>query len=237
MQSPRLTATLLLALVWLGAALAVLQSFLTAGLPMRIESSLVAHLTGMAAGYGAAIMLILMSRSPWLERGVGSHRLARWHAWGGPLVIILTVVHATTAVLAWAQTASLDLMPATKDVLDVPGSRQPWSALRSSFSSELPRCGPCDDACRTSGGTRCTCSPILLWRWGLPINWLEPISRAADGCRLRGACCTRYAFALVVRWRVLQPLFQLWRHRLRVEDVRQESADVMSVLMSGRASG
>ena len=32
-----------------------------------------------------------------------------------------------------------------------------------------------------------------------------------------------YAFALVLRWRVLQPLFQLWRHRLRVEEVRQES--------------
>ena len=63
MQSPRLTATLLLVLVWLGAALAVLQGFLTAGLSIRIESSLAAHLTGMAAGYGAAIMLILMSRS------------------------------------------------------------------------------------------------------------------------------------------------------------------------------
>ena len=43
-----------------------------------------------------------------------------------------------------------------------------------------------------------------------------------------------YAYALVLRWRVLQPFFQLWRHRLRVEDVRQESADVMSMLMSGR---
>jgi ferredoxin-NADP reductase len=43
-----------------------------------------------------------------------------------------------------------------------------------------------------------------------------------------------YAYALVLRWRVLQPCFQLGRHRLRVEDVRQESADVMSVLMSGR---
>ena len=39
-----------------------------------------------------------------------------------------------------------------------------------------------------------------------------------------------YAFALVLRWRVLQPLFQFWRHRLRVEEVRQESPDVVSVL-------
>jgi ferredoxin-NADP reductase len=43
-----------------------------------------------------------------------------------------------------------------------------------------------------------------------------------------------YAFALVLRWRLLQPLFQLWRHRLKVEDVRQEAPDVISVLMSGQ---
>ena len=43
-----------------------------------------------------------------------------------------------------------------------------------------------------------------------------------------------YAFALVMRWRVFQPLFQLWRHRLRVEQVRQEAPGVMSVLMSGQ---
>ena len=47
-----------------------------------------AQVTGMAAGYGAAIMLILMSRAPWLEHGVGADRLARWHAWAGPLVIM-----------------------------------------------------------------------------------------------------------------------------------------------------
>jgi hypothetical protein len=79
-RSPRLTTTILLVLVWLGAALAVLQTFVTAGLPIQIGAALVAHVTGMAAGYGAAIMLILMSRAPWLEYGVGAHRLARWHA-------------------------------------------------------------------------------------------------------------------------------------------------------------
>jgi predicted ferric reductase len=75
----------------------------------------------MAAGYAAAIMLILMSRSPWLERGVGSHRLARWHAWGGPVVIMLTVIHALAATQAWAEAGSLDPMAAAKEVLDLPG--------------------------------------------------------------------------------------------------------------------
>ena len=94
MRPPRLIATTLLALIWLGGALAVLQVVLSAGVPSEGAASLIAHASGMAAGYGAAIMLILMSRSPWLERGVGTHRLARWHGWGGQLVIILAVVHA-----------------------------------------------------------------------------------------------------------------------------------------------
>ena len=121
MRPPRLIATTLLAIIWLGGALAVLQVVLSAGVPSEGAASLIAHASGMAAGYGAAIMLILMSRSPWLERGVGTHRLARWHGWGGQLVIILVVVHALMAVEAWAEAGPTGRMAATGDVLDLPG--------------------------------------------------------------------------------------------------------------------
>ena len=94
-------ATTLVVLVYLGAALAVFQGLVGGGLPIQFGVPLVAHVTGMAAGYGAAVMLILMSRAPWLEHGIGADRLARWHAWAGPLVIMLTVVHALAAVAAW----------------------------------------------------------------------------------------------------------------------------------------
>src|SRR4029453_12021767 len=114
------TATTLLVLVYLGAALAVLQGFLGGGLPIHFGGSLVAQVTGLAAGYGAAVMVILMSRAPWLERGVGSPRLARWHASGAPLVIILMLVHAGAAVVAWAQAKSIDLLAAAGDVLSLP---------------------------------------------------------------------------------------------------------------------
>ena len=117
MRPPRLIATSLLVLIWLGGALAVLQVVLSAGVPTEGAASLMAHASGMAAGYGAAIMLILMSRSPWLERGVGTHRLSRWHGRGGQLVIILTVVHSLLAVEAWAEARSPDRITATKDVI------------------------------------------------------------------------------------------------------------------------
>jgi predicted ferric reductase len=220
-------------LVWLGAALAVLQSFITAEPPIRFDAAMVAHAAGMAAGYGAAIMLILMSRSPWLERGVGTHRLARWHAWGGPVVIMLAIVHTLAAVQAWAQAESIGLTAALRDVLDIPGRT---TALVGTVILAL---------------VGLACLPVVRrrlayerWHFLHLLTYLAVafgFAHQLAGADLAGrqwlqiawSLLYTYAFALVLRWRVLQPLFQLWRHRLRVEEVRQESHDVVSVLMSG----
>ena len=53
------------------------------------------------------------------------------------------------------------------------------------------------------------------------------------GCKLPGACSTPTPSRWCSAGVFLQPFFQLWRHRLRVEEVRQESPDVVSMLMSG----
>jgi predicted ferric reductase len=227
-------ATTLLVLVFLGAALAVLQGFVGGGLPIHFGTSLVAQVSGMATGYGAAVMLILMARAPWLERGVGAHRLARWHARGAPLVIILTVVHAMAALVGWAQAKSIDLLAATNDVLSLPGliaasigdvilvligvaslrvvrrriSYERWHLLHLLTYLAVGL-----------GFAHQLAGPDLVGRRWLQIAW---------------ALLYCYAFALVLRWRVFQPAFQLWRHRLRVEDVQQESKDVMSMVMSGQ---
>jgi predicted ferric reductase len=232
--SPRLTATVILVLVWLGAALAVIQGVLSAGLPIAIGAALVAHATGMAAGYGAAIMLILMSRSPWLESGVGTHRLARWHAWGGSVVIILTVLHATAAVLAWAQPGSMRLSAAARDVLDIPGLTTAFIGMVILLLVGL-------------ASFRVVRRRISYERWhflhlltylavafGFAHQLAGPDFAGQRWLQIVWSLLYTYAFALVLRWRVLQPLFQLWRHRLRVEEVRQESTDVISVLMSGQ---
>ena len=229
----RLTAISILAIIWLGAALAVLQSFVTDEPPMRFGASLVANVTGMAAGYGAAIMLILMSRSPWLERGVGSHRLVRWHAWGGQLVIILTAMHAVAAIQAWAQAGSMDLVAATGEVLDVPGL-----ATASIGTAILVLIG--------LASLRVARRRISYEQWhflhlltylavalGFAHQLAGPDLAGRQWLQVAWSLLYTYAFVLVLRWRVLQPLFQLWRHRLMVEEVRQEAPDVISVLMSG----
>ncbi len=226
--------TTLVVLLYLGAALAVLQGFVGGGLPIRFGAPLVAHVTGMAAGYGAAVMLILMSRAPWLEYGVGADRLARWHSWAGPVVIMLTVFHAVAAVAAWADASSLDLIPAMTAVLSLPGL---MTALVG--TAILMLIG--------FASLRAVRQRIRYERWhllhllvylavglGFAHQLAGPDLVGRQWLQIAWALLYTYAFALVVRWRVFQPLFQLWRHRLRVEDVRQESPDVMSVLMSGQ---
>src|SRR4051812_8128858 len=47
------------------------------------------RITGLLAGYTVIVLLALMARVPALERGVGSDRLARWHAMGGRYTVSL----------------------------------------------------------------------------------------------------------------------------------------------------
>lgn len=234
MRPPGITAITLVVVVYLGAALAVLQGFVSGGLPIDFSASLVAQVSGMAAGYGAAIMLILMSRSPWLERGVGAGRLARWHAWGAPLVIILTVLHAFAAVAAWAEVESIDLIAATYQVLNLPGL---MTALVGTVILVLIGVTSMRAVRRRISYERWHFLHLLTYLavgFGFVHQLAGPDLVGRLWLQIAWALLYCYAFALVLRWRVLQPIFQLWRHRLRVEDVRQESEDVMSVLMSGQ---
>ncbi|HKH56512.1 MAG TPA: ferric reductase-like transmembrane domain-containing protein, partial [Propionibacteriaceae bacterium] len=89
--------------------------------PRAFDAALVAHVTGMAAGYGAAVMLLIMSRAPVLERVVGADKLARWHGFAGPVVIGLAVAHSVTALVAWAKVRGDGLWSAWLEMASWPG--------------------------------------------------------------------------------------------------------------------
>src|SRR5438132_7114596 len=66
----------LIALIATGALGAAALAVRGAPTPVQFNVPLLAHLSGMLSGYGVALMLVLMSRVPALERGVGADRLA-----------------------------------------------------------------------------------------------------------------------------------------------------------------
>src|SRR5689334_11528587 len=67
-----------LALIGYGASFALLLALAGSPHSLRFDPPLIAHVAGMLAGYGVAVMLVLMARTPALERGVGADVLARW---------------------------------------------------------------------------------------------------------------------------------------------------------------
>ena len=77
----------------------------------------VAHVSGMLAGYGAVVLVALMSRWPVIERSLGADELARWHARGGRLVMVLILTHACAAVVVWARLRGIDAGSALIEVV------------------------------------------------------------------------------------------------------------------------
>ena len=171
----------------------------------------------MLAGYGAAVMLILMSRSPAIEHGVGSDRLARWHSRMGPAIIVLAVVHALAALQSWAGVRGVGLIAATHEVLGWPGL---FAAALGLVLLVVVGLGSLRWVRRQMpyehwhvfhlvtyvavalGFTHQLAGPNLVGNRAVQIGW---------------SLLYAYAFAMVVRYRLVQPLHQLWRHRLKVE--------------------
>jgi predicted ferric reductase len=197
-------------------------------------SALVAHTSGMLAGYGVLVMLVLMSRWPALERGIGSDRIARWHGAGGRLVLTLVFVHAIAAVTVWARATGRDPLSATRDVLGMPGlvaatigtaamtliavvsarqvrariSYETWHALHLSMYVAV-----------ALSFTHQLAGPDLAGRPWLQGTW---------------ALLYTYTFALVLRHRVLAPIRAVGRHQLRVSAVVPEAPGVVSIVLTGR---
>jgi predicted ferric reductase len=69
---------------------------------------------GLLVGYGVVVLVALMARLPLLDRGVGSDRLARWHATGGRYVVCLVVGHALLIIWGFAVTAHTNVVRQTE---------------------------------------------------------------------------------------------------------------------------
>ena len=228
-----LTPRILLALLAIGGVLALILAL--AQSPDRAISgpALLAHVTGMLAGYGIAAMLVLMARSPMIEHGVGADRLARWHSRTGPAIIVLAVVHAMAAVQAWAGDRHTSGFEAAGELLGWPGVLAATFGLALLVAVGLV-------------SIRWIRRRLAYEHWHLVhlLAYLAaalPFTHQLAGPNLAGnrpaqiawSLLYAYAFALVIRYRLLQPLHQLWRHRLRVEEIVPESGDVVSIVMSG----
>jgi predicted ferric reductase len=191
---------------------------------------------GLLSAYTFVVLVALMARLPPLERGVGSDRLARWHAAGGRYVICLVTAHALLIIWGYAVTAHTGLVSETKTLLvsypDILMATVAWFLLLGIgvISARAAR-----------RRMRYETWYYLHFYTYLAIA-LAFSHQFADGPQFvaslpaRFAWSTMYALvaALVVWYKVVTPLIMLTRHRFHVIGTRRESADVISVYIGGR---
>jgi predicted ferric reductase len=233
-MSPSPFARWLLGALWAGGAGAAAVSLIGAPRPVPLDAGLIAHVAGMLAGYLAAVMVILMSRAPVLEHRVGSDVLARWHARGGQLFLGLVLTHAGAAVQAWATSRRQDLVTSLVSVLDLS-----WlKAATAGTALLLAIVAMSIWAARRAVSYEVWHAVHLLTYVGIALSFVHELA----GPNLAGYPVVQvlwtllhaYAFALVLRYRVMAPLENTWRHRLRVQAVVPEADGVVSIIMRGR---
>jgi predicted ferric reductase len=196
--------------------------------------ALVAHVSGMLAGYGVLVMLVVMSRWPLLERGIGADVLARWHAAGGRVILSLVLVHALFAVLAWSRLTRQNPVSALAQVLTWPG------LVTATIGTAL--------LCAVAVASVRAARRKLRWEtwYGLHLSMYVAValsfSHQLAGPDLAGrvwvqiawALFYTFTFALVLRYRFIAPAKAAFRHRLRVVAVVPEASGVVSIVIQGR---
>lgn len=194
------------------------------------------QLTALLGTYLALVQLVLMSRSPWLDQLFGMERLAVWHRWLGFSVLWLIVGHAVLSTVGFAMgdgssvlgeawtlvttypymlmaTVALALLVlvAMTSVRSVQRkvSYETWHGLHLyAYLAIALGFGH-----QLAVGTDFVTDPVARFFWiGLYLATL----------------------ALILVFRVGQPILLNVRHRLRVSTVIDEAPGIVSIYVTGR---
>src|SRR5438874_2198999 len=198
----------------------------------------VARITGLLSAYMALIQVVLLTRLPALERLVGFDRLTVWHRWNGHATIDLVVAHVFFSVWGYAL---MDKFSIGKEISTMIGGGIYPGMITATIGTAFLI------------GVVATSLVIvrrrLRYEWwyavhflayaGIALAWFHQIPTgnelvldtvAADYWRALYAA----TLALLVAFRVVAPLVQALRYRLRVAAVVEERPGVASLWVTGR---
>ncbi len=193
------------------------------------------RITGLGAGYAIIVVLALMARIPAVERGVGSDRLARWHAAGGRYTVSLAVAHTLLIIWGYAVTAHSNVVSeSTTLVLSYPDVLMATAALGLFLLVGITSARAARKRLRYE-----TWHLVHLYTYlAIGLSFAHVFATGADftDLRVRVLWSSMYIAvgALLLWYRVATPLVNLMRHSMRVVAVVPHGRDVVSVVVAGR---
>ncbi|HEX6448739.1 MAG TPA: ferric reductase-like transmembrane domain-containing protein [Trebonia sp.] len=194
------------------------------------------RILGLLAGYGFVILVALMARLPPLERGIGSDRLARWHAMGGRYVITLVTGHVICIVWGYAVTAhesvtgeSVTLLTSYPDVLMATVA---WFLLLGvgAFSAR---------AARRRLKYETWYYAHLYTYLAIALAFSHQFADGQEfathsGARIAWSALYATVGAAILWFRFLTPLLRAARHQYTVHGAQMEAPGIMSLFITGR---
>jgi predicted ferric reductase len=192
--------------------------------------------TGLVGTYLALIMVLLVSRIPFVERVLGQDGLLRWHRWLAPWPISLLITHALFITIGYAQAARTGLLHQAGVLI----TQYPDVLLATAALGIM-----CVIAVVSIRAVRRRIPRERWWLMHLYMYLALAMSYAhviALGPSFVGHPLTRAVWALlwiatagvVLVYRFGLPLVRSLRYRLEVVEVRPEGPGVVSVILRGR---
>ena len=194
------------------------------------------RLTGLYGALALVLQLVLIARLPWLEVRLGMDRLTAWHRWSGFWVLWLLIAHVVFITLGYARQDGASVVSEvgtlvfdTGDVL-IAAIAMVLLVAVGVTSARLAR--------RRMQYETWHLVHVLAYL-AIVLGFLHQVTLGHDFITTatgRAYWWTLYGLALgaVAVSRIGVPLLRNVRHRLRVEAVVRESADVVTIWIGGR---
>ena len=198
----------------------------------------IARLTGLLGAFSALLQVLLLARIPWIEREVGFDRLTVWHRWNGHACLYLVLAHVVFSVWGYSVLDRLTIARETSTMIT--GGIYP-GMITATIGTALLIAVVVSSIVIVRRRIRYEAwyavhltvyaAIALAWFHQIPTgNELVLDRLAAD--YWRGLYLV--TLALLVAFRVVAPILNAFRFRLRVAEVIDEGAGVVSLRIDGR---
>lgn len=200
------------------------------------QATFVGSLTGLVGTYLAMMMVLLVSRIPFVERVLGQDGLLRWHRRLAPWPILLLVAHAFFITVGYAQAAKTGFPHEVGTIV----SKYPDMLTATAGLLLMCLAGAISIRAIRRRVRRETWWAVHLTLYlALSISFahvivLGPAFVSHPLTQVVWSAVWAATAGLVLAYRVGLPVVRSLRHRLEVAEVRQEGPGVVSVVCSGR---
>jgi predicted ferric reductase len=200
------------------------------------QATFAGNLTGLVGTYLALVMVLLVSRIPFVERVLGQDGLLRWHRHLAPWPISLLIAHAMFLTVGYAQAARSGIWHQAGVLV----TQYPDVLLATAGLGLMCTAGAISVRAVRSRLRRETWWLVHLYMYlALAVSFAHVI---ALGPSFVGHPLTQAVWSvawlatagLVLCYRFGLPVARSLRYRLHVVEVRREGPDVTSVILSGR---